>query len=259
MIGPLSMSKPAKAVYRVLGYYPTMIRGTKLKLDPYNADFWRFVSLGRWENGTYDAMDAHLTQDSTYLDVGAWIGPTVVYAAPRVKKVYCFEPDAAAYRYLLWNLQLNRQQNVTPFNLALARSTEVRRMASLGERLGDSMTSFLGAGDGKPSTEVYCVGWADWLRLANPGRIDFIKVDIEGGEFELLPAMADYLREHRPVLHLSFHTPFLPERERAERIEAVMDVLKTYRNCYDDRRQPVAVAAVETVAATGYPEFLFTA
>src|SRR5690606_20354579 len=130
---------------------------------------------------------------------------TVLYAARKAERVYCFEPDYVAYKDLLRNIELNGLRNVVPSNVALAGSSGLREMGSFGSGLGDSMTSLLGGGGEGDTITVTTLAWSDWLRISGVERIDFIKMDIEGGEFELLPAMRDYLAEHRPTLYLSLH------------------------------------------------------
>jgi len=132
-----------KAYYRALGYYPTTIHDLEFRCDPYNAKFWKTVSQGRWEAHTYRILARFLSQDSVYCDIGAWIGPTAIFAARKCKQVFCFEPDILAYEHLLWNIRLNRLHNVIPFNLALTDNNGIRPMASFGGKLGDGMTSLL--------------------------------------------------------------------------------------------------------------------
>ena len=38
-------------------------------------------------------------------------------------------------------------------------------------------------------------------------QVSLIKIDIEGGEYDLIPHIADILKTHAPSLHISFH-PF---------------------------------------------------
>src|SRR5437870_2764873 len=62
-----------RATFRRLGYFPARVGGVPYKVDPYHIGFWRSVSQGRWERHTFEILDQFLKEDSTFVDVGAWI------------------------------------------------------------------------------------------------------------------------------------------------------------------------------------------
>lgn len=218
------------AWYRLQGRVSVRMGNHHFRCDPENLDFWNKVNKGRWEPRTFTVLDSLLSSGATYCDIGAWIGPTVLYAARNCRQVYCLEPDRVAYRFLLQNIQLNRLENVLPFNLALAEEGGMQRMASPRGKQGDSMTSLL-MPDGLRGMDVLCLTWESWLSLIGRPVFDAIKMDIEGGEFSLLPAMSAYLDAHRPRLYLSLHPHLLPEVERMRKMAVVIDALKMYSVC----------------------------
>jgi len=241
-----------KPYYRYRGYYPARIQGLDFRLDPYHTRFWRRAAGGLWEPETYALLRRFLTAETVYCDIGAWIGPTAIYAARLCRQVICFEPDPVAYRHLLWNIELNRLGNIAPFCLALAPRMEIRQLASFGGELGDSTSSLLTVAEGAETVPVLSLEWARFLALAQPGRIDVIKMDIEGGEFELLPTMADYLAKERPVLYLSVHAPYLATELRRERLRQLVDLLAFYPRCYDARLNPVSIEALADDASVDH-------
>jgi FkbM family methyltransferase len=247
----------ARLLHRVRGYHPARIGGERFRTDPDHIGFWRDVSRGRWEPATFRFLERSLGPDSVFADVGAWIGPTTLFAARRSRLVYGFEPDHDAYRYFLWNLRLNALANVVPMNAALGAETGMRRLYGAGGRLGTSQSSLLAAAD-QPSMPVLSIAWRDWLEIAKPGRIDCIKMDIEGGEFELLPAMRAQLEAERPALHLSLHAGRLPERERKERLAEVLDPLRVYPSWRNEAGEPVTPEALASVALAGDCVLLLT-
>lgn len=228
---------------RLRGWYPVTMGGRVYRCDPDHLVFWKKVTGGSWEPQTFSAFDRLLTPATVYCDIGAWIGPTVLYAAHRCRRVFCLEPDRTAYRYLLQNLQLNKLENVLPFNVALAVQGGLCRMASPRGKHGDSMTSLL-LPEGAGSMEVLCLGWQNWLELVGMPVFDVIKIDIEGGEFALLPAMSAYLRAHKPKLYLSLHPHLLPEEEREAALATAVAALKMYGSCFDADNKRLALSAL---------------
>lgn len=175
--------------------------------------FWERVGRGDWEPLTFAAFDRFIDPDRTYIDIGAWIGPTVLYAARRAHRCVALEPDPAAFARLSRNVALNPDlvDRIALLPLCLA---SVDAPVRLGNRTssegGDSMSSLLFAQEAV-GWEVQGVTFERLLRQTGAQDCSFLKIDIEGGEFDLLPAMAESLAALRPTVHLSLHPRFLSD------------------------------------------------
>ena len=224
---------------RAAGCAPITIRGRHFKCDPDHLGLWRWIAGGSWEPRTLDVFDRYLTSESIYYDIGAWIGPTVLYASRTAREVYAFEPDPTAYSYLLTNLRLNDVTNAHTFNIALMPEDGSVAMASFGGEAGDSQTSVLKSGGGG-STTALGLSWTTWQSLTRAPNPTFIKMDVEGAEFRLLPKLCDLFERHRPTLYLSTHAPYLPEIERVRELTSLRDSLSMYRTCMDDNLRAVS-------------------
>lgn len=236
------LTRMRKAIYRARGYYDGSLGGMRFRLDPYHSKFWRRTSQGRWEPETFAVLDAHLEAARDYLDIGAWIGPTVLYAARKARHVWAFEPDATAFRHLAWNIELNGLTNVSALPVALSDRTGVAQMASFGGEAGDSMTSLLNAG-AAGGTDVVTLDWASFSGDADLSAVSLVKMDVEGAEFDLLPALLPWLRAQRPALYLSTHAPYLDPGARAARMAELARALSFYGSCNDGAGTPVAAEA----------------
>lgn len=239
-------------MYRARGYYSGALAGEQFRLDPYHSKFWRKATAGKWEPETFAVLDRFLDRDHDYLDIGAWIGPTVLYGARKARHVWCFEPDPEAYRALAWNIALNDILNVSAFAAAISEDVGIARMASFGGEQGDSMTSLLNAG-GANGSDVLTIGWAHFAGSVDLANVSLVKIDIEGAEFDVLPALLPWLKMQRPALLLSTHAPFLPPKERAERMAALADMLSFYGECESDGE-----GLTSEDSLTRFPSFLFT-
>ena len=69
--------------------------------------FWRRVTDGKWEPDSFDVLRRLLTPDSTFVDIGAWIGPLTLYGAHLAGHCYAVEPDPRAWATLTANIALN--------------------------------------------------------------------------------------------------------------------------------------------------------
>src|SRR5918994_6819920 len=69
--------------------------------------FWYAWQLGFWERETFNVIDKFVTKGHTFIDVGAWIGPTVLYGVHRAARAFAFEPDPVAFPELEANAKAN--------------------------------------------------------------------------------------------------------------------------------------------------------
>jgi FkbM family methyltransferase len=174
--------------------------------------FWELLQNDGWEETTFSILDEFVTKDVRYIDIGCWIGPTVLYAAQAASSTYAFEPDPIAYKEMESNLLANSSQpwasGIHLVQKAVAPSSGTIELGSRGDG-GDSTSSALFA-DGKTKWTVDAVKLPDFLASRNAlGGKTFLKIDIEGGEFALIPALNAYLRSEDVTLLISIHTHFL--------------------------------------------------
>lgn len=190
----------------IIGSYPVRVRGERFRGDPRFRGYWRVVRDEDADSGLLDILDAHLGADDVMWDIGAHVGQVALYASRKCRQVVCFEPDLVALSGLHWHLSHNQVKNISVVSAALTEQTGFIEMGAFWDHnnLGQSVTSSRPA----PNANTLSVAglgpevWGKWLRAEPPS---LIKMDIEGGEFELLPMMGEYLRENRPKLTVSFH------------------------------------------------------
>ncbi|WP_424833265.1 FkbM family methyltransferase [Ruegeria sp.] len=226
------LTQARKMFYRARGYYAGSLNGEPFRLDPYHSKFWRKASSGVWEPETFAVLDKYLTPESDYLDIGAWIGPTVLYGARRARQVWCFEPDPTAFRHLAWNLDLNDIRNVSAFGVALSDKFGVARMASVRGEPGDSTSSLLH--DGAHGSDALTIAWDQFEAANDLSQVSLVKMDIEGAEFFVLPALLPWLEKVRPVLYLSLHAPLLSEAQRRAETANLLERLSFFSEIYDE-------------------------
>ena len=226
------LTRARKMLYRARGYYAGQLGGEPFRLDPYHSKFWRKAASGTWEPETFGVLSRYLDKRHDYLDIGAWIGPTVLFGARKARHVWCFEPDPSAFRALAWNLELNDLNNVSAFPVALSQGFGVARMASFGGERGDSMTSLLNAG-GDQGVDALTIGWQAFANAVDLSAVSLVKMDIEGAEFDVLPTLIPWLKQQRPALYLSTHAPFLDPEVRADRMGDLAVLLSFYGTCLD--------------------------
>lgn len=139
-----------------------------------------------------------LPPGSTCLDVGANIGLTTIATAvgnPNIR-VIAFEPVPSNAALLAQNIQTNGIENCTIVNTAVG--DHVGRV-SIND---NGPWSIVGGG----SVEVPMTTLDTYCAEQLPGtRIDFIKIDVEGYEPNVLAGAAQILAQWRPIIFMEFN------------------------------------------------------
>ena len=175
--------------------------------------FWSSMQDGSWEPETIALLDRLNGPGRRFVDIGAWMGPTTLYAAAKGSECWSFEPDHVAYEKLSANVGANealrdrvhlQNKAVTPDGAPIQLFTRYT--------FGDSGSSILSrVKDRGASVEVASTTFDRFLSESRIDRIDLIKMDIEGGEFFVMPTMRTALERMRPVLCVATHYPYLIE------------------------------------------------
>ena len=132
----------------------------------------------------YDALSPRLPDDATVVDIGAGIGDFTLHAARRVPggRVVAYEPDPGSFRLLEANVSANRVRNVVAVRAAVGGGANELRLCD-ARRAAERSTAVARGEDGRlvPATTLD--------RLFEEHGIescDLLKIDCEGGEFDIL-------------------------------------------------------------------------
>jgi len=181
--------------------------------DELMIDFWRQYSE-KWEQYTFNVLNKFLDKDHPYIDIGAWMGPTALYGGQIAKESYCFEPDRMALVYFDNNLKENPEfsDKIKVFDYGIGSADKKERFY-----VGKGSTSMASTKpnhvnvDSYYDVQFYNIETAIAKAHINFKEVNFIKIDIEGGEYDLVPSLLEYLNkvQHFPALYISLHAPFL--------------------------------------------------
>jgi FkbM family methyltransferase len=190
-----------------------MASGHRMLLDcrvPWHC--WAFFS-GRYDDGKIALLLSLLRQGGIALDVGANIGfytvPLAVQAKAIGSKVVAFEPLESNAAWLRHNLALNGCVNVVQvIGSALSNESGLADIVptddfSGGGTVGNATIMNQALYEEKfaqfPRSRVK-IDTLDRIWSDSDGRIDVVKLDIEGNEIQFLEGGRNTIAAHRPVL-----------------------------------------------------------
>jgi FkbM family methyltransferase len=128
-------------------------------------------------------LDYDLNSDSIVFDVGGYKGE---FAAEILCKynanIYIFEPIKDFF--LIIKNKFSNNEKVKPFNFGLAGKEQELEIS-----LSDNSSSVYLNGENRETIQLKSI--VDFIKTNNIKQIDLIKINIEGGEYELLESLID--------------------------------------------------------------------
>lgn len=134
----------------------------------------------------YSPKGLKIGQKDIVIDIGANIGVFSLYASmmTRKGKVYSYEPFNAHYKRLQDNIALNNIKNISPFNLAVCKNSGERSLFINKECSG--MHSVVFEDNNKEEVKIKCTTLEEIFKKNKIKKCDFLKVDCEGAEYEII-------------------------------------------------------------------------
>ena len=180
---------------------------------------------GRFELETLRVCRSIVQPGFVVLDIGANIGSHTLPFAQMVRpagRVYSFEPTDYAFRKQLRNLSLNlelsRRVNAIQAML-VARRTQGKpeTIPSSWPLNRESATKLHPIHLGRFNTleGAAVLRLDDWAAQEQPPKVDFVKIDVDGFEIDVIEGAGETLSRYRPVMMMEFAPYIFSERGRS--------------------------------------------
>ena len=166
---------------------------------------WKIFFLGEYEKGTNKVLAKYIKKGDVVIEAGANLGSETLLMSKLVGNgmVYGFEPNPYTFERLSINVAINSLTNVKVFDVAMGES------------------------DGNISFNIYPKGFCNpgmsskymetsitqkitvvqktldsFIKEQNINKVDFLKMDIQGAEMDLLIGAAETIKKNKPTIFL---------------------------------------------------------
>jgi FkbM family methyltransferase len=171
-----------------------------------NVDTKNFIDACVYYTGDYEPyLKKHFknfVKNGDYvLDVGANIGFHTLYFAELTGvngKVFSFEPIPVNFNALQSNIKLNQFPQITAINKALGNTNSPMEIHVDQDAQNPGAFNLLDKGP--KNTVIDCIKGDDFLDRNQIEKIDFIKIDVEGFEYEVFKGLSKTIKNSKPII-----------------------------------------------------------
>lgn len=173
------------------------LKGTKWVVGAGEHGYW----LGSYEMGKRLAFEREIKPGSTVYDIGANVGYFSLLASILVGesgKVFAFEPLPRNVEFLRKHISINKLSNIEVIEAAVSSQS--------GEAFFDlGASTAMGHLSDSGGLEIQMVSLDDMVSAGEIKPPDYIKLDVEGAEYDALRGAEAVIDKFQPVLFLDTH------------------------------------------------------
>jgi len=229
-------------VYKIIDLF-TLGTGLRKKFNGYSVKIpTRFINYfpSDYEKENFSFLKAQAKPGSTVLDIGAHIGLFSVIASEITGdkgKIFSFEPSPSTTAFLKKTIHINSKDAVIePVQQAMSNETGKITFFVSDDKI-DNSNSLVSYKDDRKLTgiEVDMNTIDNFVATKKINNLSFIKIDVEGAEYDALRGGTTTFATQRPAFILAIHP--IPIKAKGDKLEDIYDyVLKlNYSISYNDK------------------------
>ena len=219
-----------EVVYRILDAF-TGSKGLRKTINGFSVKLpTRYINYfpADYEQENFEFLRKHVQPGDNILDIGAHIGLFSTAAAQLTGnngKVYAFEPAAETQQLLKQTIAINHfEKLIEPHDEAMgAKSGKTTFYVSAIK--GDNSNSLVSYKDDRKlhAMEVNMFSIDDFVKSKSLQSLAFIKIDVEGAEYDALMGAANTLKNLRPACIVAIHPE--PIATKGDSLEKIYDLI----------------------------------
>jgi FkbM family methyltransferase len=226
----------------------TSRRGVKRKLNGFSlrlpVRYYNFFP-DNYEKENFDFLKAHCQTGNVVIDIGAHIGLFSVCASQLVGpsgKVYAFEPAPLTHDLLAETIAINQKKDIIITRKEAIGEKDGTTFFNVSDIAGDNSNTIIEYTDGVyrndrdlHKVEIKITSIDNFAKEVQLTKLDFIKMDVEGYEFQALKGAKQTLKRYRPAGVLGIHPQAI--KSNGDNLEMTYDLLRElgYEIIYDGK------------------------
>jgi FkbM family methyltransferase len=230
-------SRVVQSARRLVGLGPELQArrdGIQWNLDLREGFEFSIFAFGGIELETMRAYRRLVQNGDVVLDLGANIGahalPLAVLVGDR-GRVYSFEASDHAFRRQLDNIALNPNLagRITATQALLVSDADATKPEGIPsswplEQDAETAVHPVHLGKYHSVSQARALRLDDWMEETKPERLNFVKLDVDGYEIDVLRGARELFAHYRPLLLMEFMPYIFPERGQsfAELLEVLV-------------------------------------
>lgn len=147
-----------------------------------------------------------IKENDIVIDVGANIGCTSILFGELADQVFSFEPSTTTFNLLKKNIKQSRLENITLFNYALGSRESISAITySPNNRSGGFVSNKTTITTGHITEKIKITKLDDFIHDLDIKQIDFMKIDVEGFEKEVIDGAKNTIEKFQPIIVLELN------------------------------------------------------
>jgi FkbM family methyltransferase len=156
---------------------------------------------GQPEAALIKSIKKDLPDRATFIDVGGNIGTFFWQFVDVCKKVYVFEPIPRLNDVITQSIRYNNVENIVLIPKAVGNETKTIKM------LDNNNSSVVDSSESLNVIEIPVTSLD--FEFQDLEKVDFVKIDVEGYELNVLKGAENLIDKYRPILLIEIHPIFL--------------------------------------------------
>ncbi len=172
---------------------------------------WKIYFFGEYETDTNNVLEKYIKPDDVVIEAGANIGSETLLIARMLKqgRIYAFEPNPYTFERLKINASINELHNISAFDYALGESDTTIQFNIYPKNFCNSgMSSKYMETSNTRKIDVTQKKLDSFLKENNINKVDFIKMDIQGAEMDMIAGAAETIARHKPTIFTEACEPY---------------------------------------------------
>eukprot|EP00546_Thalassionema_frauenfeldii_P014161 CAMPEP_0178909986 /NCGR_PEP_ID=MMETSP0786-20121207/8844_1 /TAXON_ID=186022 /ORGANISM="Thalassionema frauenfeldii, Strain CCMP 1798" /LENGTH=366 /DNA_ID=CAMNT_0020582183 /DNA_START=273 /DNA_END=1373 /DNA_ORIENTATION=+ len=197
--------------------------------------FWKAVNDGTADllpEKNFKILYKHLTNETIYVDIGAFYGPTIFYSSQIAKRSFGLEPDPVSFSTLEHNLIFNPGRNIHVHGIAVAAPDDAGYIQFVTDKMGNGKSMIVPDLPDERKDHFEAAGFTlpflfELWGIKFEENPVFIKISVESYECRLLPSFHEWLSQEN-IENLTILVTFNPQIRACTAME-MQGLLKTFK------------------------------